>query len=160
MLVVGCGCRGRALATALAASGHAVRGTTRRESELAAIEAAGAEAALADPDRLATLLPLLAGVSVMAWLMGSATGDAESLAALHGSRLESIAGKLVDSHVRGLVYEAAGTVAPGVLTGGGAVARGVGAANRMPVEVVESDPATPGPWLEAMTAAVERVLQA
>ena len=50
---------------------------------------------------------LLDGVAVVCWLMGSARGDADELAALHGTRLESLLGKLVDTHVRGFVYEAA-----------------------------------------------------
>jgi hypothetical protein len=57
VLTVGCGCRGRALAERLAGSGHAVRATTRNLARTAAIEAAGAEAVVADPSRLATLLP-------------------------------------------------------------------------------------------------------
>ena len=160
VLLVGCGCRGRELATVLLESGHAVRGTTRHQDHLAAIEAAGAEAVRADPDRLGTLLPHLNGVSVMCWLMGTASGEDEAVAALHGSRLESIAAKLVDSHVRGLVYEAAGTVARARLVGGAAAARRVGEANRMPVEVVEQDPGGTEAWVAAAAAAVERVLSA
>jgi uncharacterized protein YbjT (DUF2867 family) len=147
-------------ATALGEAGHAVRGTTRDRDALAAIEARGVEPALADPDRLATLLPHLSGVSVLVWLMGSASGEEERVDALHGSRLESIAGKLVDSGVRGLVYEAAGTVEDARLARGADAVRRVGAANRMPVEVVDEDPAEPQPWLRAMTAAVDRVLAA
>lgn len=160
MLIVGCGCRGRELARALAQVGHAVRGTTRHEGALAGIEAAGADAVLVDPDRLSTLLGQLDGVSAMCWLMGTASGQQETVAALHGPRLESIAVKLVDTHVRGLVYEAAGTVAAARLAEGAATVRRVGEANRMPVEVVESDPADAGPWSRAMAAAVERVLSA
>ena len=58
-LIVGCGCRGRALAGELVTAGHEVRGTTRRSERLAEIEATGAEAVLADPDRLATVVPQL-----------------------------------------------------------------------------------------------------
>jgi uncharacterized protein YbjT (DUF2867 family) len=160
VLIVGCGCRGRELAGALGGAGHAVRGTTRDDDSLAAIEAAGAEAVLADPDRLSTLLPHLDGVSTLCWLMGTATGEDEALAALHGTRLESIATKLIDTHVRGLVYEAAGTVAAATLAEGAETARRVGEANRMPVEIVESDPAHLGAWTAATAAAVERVLSA
>ena len=92
--------------------GHSVRGTTRAAEGALQIEAAGAEAAVADPDRLGTILPLLEGVSVVCWLLGSAAGEAESVAALHGPRLRSLQEKLVDSGVRGLVYEAAGSVDP------------------------------------------------
>jgi len=73
VLLVGCGCRGGELAKALLERGHAVRGTTRDESRFEAIAAAGAEAALADPDRLMTLMPHVEGVSVLCWLMGSAS---------------------------------------------------------------------------------------
>ena len=135
-----------------------MRGTTRREDGVAAIEAMGAEAVLADPDRLGTLLEHLDGVSAMCWLMGTATGGEEAVAALHGPRLESIATKLIDTHVRGLVYEAAGTVAPARLAEGAAIVRRVGEANRMPVAVVAVDPAAVEPWAATTTAAVERVL--
>ena len=158
MLIVGCGCRGRALAAGFTFDGHTVRGTTRDPASGEAIAAAGAEPAVADPDRLDTLLPHLAGVSVMCWLMGTASGGEEAVAALHGSRLESIAAKLVDSHVRGLVYEAAGTVAPEVLTHGASVVRRVGEANRVPIEVVDRDPAEVDAWTDAMLDAVARLL--
>jgi uncharacterized protein YbjT (DUF2867 family) len=100
---VGCGCRGRELAAALVAEGHAVRGTTRKRERLAEIEAAGAEAVQADPDRLGTLLAHIEGVSVLCWLLGSVQGEAR--AALHGPRLGSMLEALVDTHVRGVVYE-------------------------------------------------------
>lgn len=155
VLVVGCGCRGRALAAALADDGHAVRGTTRDPGRLAEIEAAGAEGVVADPDRLGTLLPAIEGVSVLCWLMGTATGNAE---ALHGPRLASLVEKLVDTHVRGVVYEAAGTVPAEALAGGAAIVRRAGATYGMPVEVVEADPAAHDAWLAAMRDAVGRVL--
>ena len=160
ILLVGCGCRGGELAVALAQAGHVVRGTTRREEGLAAIDATGTEAVLADPDRLSTLLDHLDGVSAMCWLMGAASGDEQDVAALHGPRLESIATKLVDTHVRGLVYEASGTVGRARLAEGAATVRRVGASNRMPVAVVRQDPGDMGAWTTAMTDAVARVLSA
>ena len=144
----------------LSGGGHAVRGTTRHKGSLAAIEHAGAEAALADPDRLSTLLVHLDGVSVLCWLMGTASGEDDLVAALHGPRLESIATKLIDTHVRGLVYEAAGTVAPAHLAQGAATVRRVGEANRMPVEVVEEPPGELPRWTVATAGAVESVLSA
>lgn len=158
VLIVGCGCRGRELASALAAEGHAVRGTTRDRGRLEEIEGAGAEAEVADPDRLSTLLGHLGGVSVMCWLMGTAVGEADAVAALHGPRLESMASKIVDSGVRGLVYEAAGTVDAQVLAEGAAIVRRVGKANRMPVEIVERDPAEVEAWVGAVRAGINRVL--
>jgi hypothetical protein len=158
VLIVGCGCRGRALAAALVAGGHKVRGTTRDPAARAAIEAAGAEPAVADPDRLDTLLPHLSGVSAMCWLMGAATGPDEAVAALHGPRLASMAAKLVDSPVRGLVYEGAGRVARPVLEAGARTVRRVAEASRMPVAVVEQDLRDHEAWSAAMRAAVEAVL--
>jgi threonine dehydrogenase-like Zn-dependent dehydrogenase len=154
VLIVGCGCRGRALAARLIAGGYAVRGTTRDPARAAAIEAAGAEAVVADPDRLATLVPRLAGVSAVCWLLGSAEAGAE----LHGPRLRTLLERLVDTPVHGLVYEAAGSVDDGLLASGATVVREAATRWRIPVEVVDEDPSAHSEWLSAMTAAVARVL--
>jgi uncharacterized protein YbjT (DUF2867 family) len=160
VLIVGCGCRGTEFARALVARGHAVRGTTRGESRLGAIEDAGAEAVTADPDRLGTLLPHLDGVAVLCWLMGSAAGDPDAVAALHGPRLESLLETLVDTHVRGVVYEAAGAADGRLLEQGAALVRKAAETYRMPAEVARCDPADRAAWLEEMVAAVDRVLTA
>ena len=110
-LIVGCGCRGRLLGAELLGRGWAVRGTSRTEAGLAEIAAAGIEPALADPERPGTVLDLVGDVAVVAWLLGSAAGDEEALAAIHGPRLERLLEHLVDTPVRGFLYEAAGTVA-------------------------------------------------
>ncbi len=89
-LIVGCGCRGRELGERLLGEGWAVRGTSRREEGLAAIEAAGIEPALADPDRVGTVLELVGDVAVVFHLLGSAAGEPEALAAIHGPRLERL----------------------------------------------------------------------
>jgi nucleoside-diphosphate-sugar epimerase len=157
VLIVGCGCRGQALARELAAAGHAVRGTTRTPARVGEIEAARAEAVVADPDRLATVMPVLAGVSVVCWLLGSAAGD--SAAELHGRRLETLLERLVDTPVRGFVYEAAGSVGAALLAAGADGVRQAGATWRIPAEVVDADPAGHEAWLAAMTAAVGRLLE-
>ena len=154
VLVVGCGCRGRSLATALRADGHAVRGTTRSADRLSEIEAAGGEGVVADPDRLGTILGQLAGVTVVCWLMGTAPGAPE----LHGPRLETLLERLVDTPVRGIVYEAAGTVEPALLAAGAAAVRAAAERWRMPAEVVAADPAEHAEWLAEMRAAVGRLL--
>lgn len=156
ILVVGCGCRGRALAAALRESGHAVRGTTRDVDRLASIEAAGAEAVVADPDRLGTIMSQLPGVSVVCWLMGSATGD--DVGELHGSRLRTLLERMVDTPVRGIIYEAAGTVEPRLLANGATAVREAAATWRVPTEVVEAEPADHEAWVTAMRTAVERLL--
>jgi nucleoside-diphosphate-sugar epimerase len=154
VLIVGCGCRGRALARELAATGHAVRGTTRDRGRLADIEAAGAEAVVADPDRLGTLMAQLHGVSVVCWLMGTAAA-----ADVHGPRLRTLLEHLVDTPVRGFVFEAAGTADTNLLARGAAAVRKASATWSMPVEVVETEPRDPGAWRSAMAAAVHRLLE-
>jgi len=130
-LIVGCGCRGRELGERLLAEGWAVRGTSRRDDGLAAIEAAGIESALADPDRPGTILELVGDVAVLVLLLGSATGSDEELAAIHGPRLERLMEHLVETPVRGVVYE--GTEA------GSEVVRAAGRTWRIPVEVVTEE---------------------
>jgi hypothetical protein len=127
---------------------------------LARIEDAGAEAVIADPYRLATVTPLLEGVSVVVWPMGSATGTDDEVSAVHTTRLETLLTKLVDSGVRGLVYEATGTVRGDMLRAGAAQVRKSGEWFRMPVEVVEQDPGDHAAWVGDMRAAVARVLAA
>jgi nucleoside-diphosphate-sugar epimerase len=148
VLIVGCGCRGAALTRELIAAGHVVRGTTRDPARTAEIEDAGAEAAVADPDRLGSIMAHLAGVSVVCWLMGTARGP--SAADLHGARLRTLLERLVDTPVRGFVYEGSADGATAV--------REAGATWRIPVEVVDADPANHAAWLAASTAAVGRVL--
>jgi len=156
VLIVGCGCRGRALAAGLREDGHEVRGTSRSATGCAAIEREGIEAAQADPDRLGTLLAHLADVSVVCWLMGSAEGD--GVETVHGPRWQSMVERLVDTPVRGAVYEGAGSVAAPLLEEGAATARKAAHTFRMPVEVVETDPADHPAWLAATRAAVAAVL--
>ena len=60
-----------------------MRGTTRDPARRGAIEAAGAEPFVGDPDLVATLAPALEHVGVACLLLGSATGAPEHLAALH-----------------------------------------------------------------------------
>jgi hypothetical protein len=133
-----------------------VRGTTRHSRGLPAIEAAGVEAVEADPDRLGTLMTQLAGVTVVSWLLGRAGG--ENVADLHGPRLETLLERLVDTPVRGFVYEAAGTLDASMLGHGAAAVRAAGERWRMPVEVVDADPGDHEAWLAAMRAAVGRLL--
>ena len=109
VLIVGCGCRGRELASALVAEGHVVRGTTRAPERLEAIRSAGAEAYLGDPDRIATLMDALSAVTVAVWLLGAA--DAPDL---HGGRLRMFLEKTVDTPVRGIVYESSAAYPGGI----------------------------------------------
>src|SRR5436305_3474571 len=115
VLIVGGGCRGRVLGAGLGEAGHAVRITTRTEAGRAGIEAAGAECWVGTPDRVASLRYALDGVTILCWLLGTARGAAEEVAGLHGSRLEFMLSQIIDTTVRGVVYEAAGSVSSEVL---------------------------------------------
>jgi uncharacterized protein YbjT (DUF2867 family) len=134
-LIVGCGCRGRALGEGLLAEGWAVRGTSRRQDGLAAIEAAGIEPALADPERPVTLLDLVGDVAAVYWLLGSAGGPSENVAAIHGPRLERFLERLVETPVRRFVYEAAGSVDPTILERGAKIVRNAGETWQIPIEI-------------------------
>jgi uncharacterized protein YbjT (DUF2867 family) len=138
-LIVGCGCRGRELGVGLLEQGWAVRGTSRREEGLAAIEAAGIEPARADPERPATVLDLVADVATVYWLLGSATGEPENIEAIHGPRLERLLERLVETPVRRFVYEAFGSVAPEILADGAALVERAAETWRIPVEVQRSE---------------------
>ena len=149
-LIIGCGCRGRVLGERFLAAGWAVRGTSRREEGLAPIEAAGIEPARADPDRVGTVLELVADVAVVFHLLGSAGGEPETLAEIHGPRLERLLEKLVDTPVRGVVYEAAGSVDPRVLEAGAELVRSAGGTWRIPFEVVAAVPEDAATWSSEM----------
>jgi uncharacterized protein YbjT (DUF2867 family) len=131
-IIVGCGCRGRELAERLLAEGWAVRGTSRREEGLAAIEAAGIEPAAADPDRPGTILELVGDVAILVLLLGGAVGSEEELAAIHGPRLERLMEHLVETPVRGVLYE--GTEA------GAEVVEAAGRTWRIPVRTISPCP--------------------
>jgi nucleoside-diphosphate-sugar epimerase len=157
-LIVGCGCRGRALGERLLAKGWAVRGTSREEAGLAAIEAAGIEPARANPDRPGTLLELVGDVAVVFLLLGSARGSAENLAAIHGPRLERLLEHLVDTPVRGVAYEASGSVDPILLEAGAELVRAASRTWRIPVAVIADGPEDPGAWSERMVAVATGLL--
>jgi nucleoside-diphosphate-sugar epimerase len=122
VLIIPCGCRGQALARELVAAGHVVRGTTRDPAKTAAIAAAGAEPYVGDPDRIGTLMDALAGVTIVCWLMGTVP-----VPELHGGRLRMLFEKLVDTPVRGVVYEG---------SHGEAIARDAAERWRIPVAVL------------------------
>lgn len=142
----------------LLAEGWAVRGTTRRPAGVAAIEAAGIEAAVADPDRVGSILERVADVAVVAWLLGSATGTAAEAEAVNLLRLESLLPKLVDTPVRGFVFEAAGTVDDRVLAAGAELVEAAARTWMIPVRTVRAERDGDGAWTAAMAAAAGAVL--
>jgi uncharacterized protein YbjT (DUF2867 family) len=157
-LIVGCGCCGRSLGERLLAEGWAVRGTSRSEEGLAAIEAAGIEPALADPERPGTLLELVGDVAVVVLALGSVKGDPELVATVLGARLQALVERLVDTPVRGVVYEASGDADPELLAGGAEVLRRAARTWRIPVELVEASRSEPEAWVEAMANGVGKAI--
>ena len=160
VLIVGCGCRGQALARSLLAEGHAVRGTSRDARRLRAIAALGAEAYHGDPDRIGSLLYGFDGVTVVCWLLGSATGPPARVQALHGPRLEMLFAKLVDTTVRGVLYESTGSVATETLDGGRAIAERARTTWEIPVQFLTADPANAPGWLDAARSGLAELLAA
>jgi len=134
------------LGVRLLGEGWAVRGTSRRREGLAPIEAAGIEAAVADPERPGTLLDLVGDVAIAYLLLGSAEGDPDAVAAVHGPRLERLLERLVDTPVRGVVYEAVGSAGPELLAAGAEIVRVAARRWHIPVAVVEHPPSDPGEW--------------
>jgi uncharacterized protein YbjT (DUF2867 family) len=134
----------------LLGEGWAVRGSSRREEGLAPIAAAGIEPALADPDRVGTVLEHVGDVAVVFHLLGSATGEPEALAEIHGPRLERLLEKVVDTPVRGIVYEAVGSIDAAVLGGGAELVEAASRTWRIPAEVVRTEPNDPGEWSQGM----------
>lgn len=130
-----------------------MRGTSRREDGLAAIEAAGIEAALADPDRVGTVLELVGDVAVVIHLLGSAAGELDEVAAIHGPRLERLLEKLVDTPVRGVVYEGVGSVDPGLLAAGAEIVRAASRTWHIPAEIVATEPNDAAVWSQEMADA-------
>jgi hypothetical protein len=157
-LIIACGCRGRALTRELVSRGHAVRATTRDAGRLGELEVAGAEAVLGDPDRVATLVPALEHVTVACILLGSASGSAEQLEALHSTRLDMLLSKILDSTVRGIVYEAAGSVPDPVLRGGAARVSAFCEDSRVPFALLDADPSDAAGWVARAAGAIDGVV--
>jgi uncharacterized protein YbjT (DUF2867 family) len=143
-LIVGCGCRGRALGARLAGEGLVVRGTSRSPAALAEIEGAGFEAAEADPLLPGSVLELVGDVALVIWLLGSAAGESDPAAGVNGERLESLLAKLVDTPVRGVVYEAAGSAPADSLARGRELVASASETWSIPAAFIEGAP--DGDW--------------
>jgi nucleoside-diphosphate-sugar epimerase len=159
-LIVGCGCRGRELGKRLRGTGWEVRGTTRDPARSGEILDAGFEAAVADPAQAGTILDHVGDVTLVFWLLGTASAAPGVLGAIHGSRLERVLEKLVDTPVRGFVYESGGRVQREYLERGGGIVREAAARWRIPVEIVAEDPADRESWTAAMLGAAELLTRA
>lgn len=113
---------------------------------------------IGDPDRIGTLAGALDHVSIACVLLGSATGPREQLAALHGPRLEMLLARTLDTTVRGILYEAAGTVEQPVLQQGADSVRAVCEDSRIPYVLLRADPSDHQAWVRAACRAIEGLL--
>ena len=141
LVLGGASCRALALTRELAAEGHAVRAVTRTEAHREAIEAAGGECWIGDPDVVGTLRYALDNVTLLLHLLGAAE-DPD----LHGSRLEMLLERTIDTTVRGVIYEAGS---------GRATLEKMTTFNEIPHRVIERD--APG-WHAEVRGAIDALL--
>jgi hypothetical protein len=169
VLIVGGGCRGRRLAAELLAAGDAVRITTRTPERRGLIESAGAECWVGTPDRLETIRGALDGVTIACWMLAQARGEAEQVRGLHGSRLRFFWHQVIDTTVRGVLYDASWggaaevsrrAVAPELLDAGARLTRELTAHNAIPARVLACEHADDALWIAAARGAVEELLGA
>ena len=158
-LIVGCGCHATRLGVALAEGGWAVRGTSRTRAGVERISSAGLEGALADPDRVGTVLEHVGDVAVVVWALGEASGLSAS--EVNGHRLERMLERLVDTPVRGFVFEGPRENPEG-FEDELAATDIVAAANEtwhIPVRIVGARRDHAEDWLEAMWTAVGDLIE-
>jgi hypothetical protein len=158
LVVGGSSCRALALARSVVPEGHAVRAVTRSEANRERIEAAGAECWIGDPDVIGTLRYALENVTILVWALGTAAGTDDVVAALHGPRLHMMLSKTIDTTVRGVVYEAAGTVGAATLAAGAAELRRTCERNEIPFAIVDADPTRSEAWAAATRTAIDGLL--
>jgi hypothetical protein len=65
----------------------------------------------------------------------------------------------IDTTVRGIVYEAAGSVGEELLARGAGLVREAAERSSIPYAVLDADPSTRGEWLRAAAAAVDQLLR-
>jgi hypothetical protein len=97
---------------------------------------------------------------VLCVLLGSAIGTDAQLRALHTTRLAMLLEKMLDTTVRGVVYEAVGTVDPAILDAGAGVVATACERSLIPYVLLTADPGDHAAWTPAATDAVQRALLA
>lgn len=162
VLMIGGGSeRGLALTRSLVAEGHAVRIVSREGARREAIEAAGAECWVGTPDVVGTIRFALENVTVLCWLLGTATHeDPEKLEALFGSRLKMLLEKTTDTTVRGVVYETTGPVGDDLLASGLHEVEWAFEKNEIPYALLRADAADVESWVGAARGAIDSLLTA
>ena len=135
-----------------------MRAVSRDGARRDEIEAAGGECWPGTPDRVGTLRYALENVTVLFWLLGTASGG--DVEALHGSRLTMMLERVTDSTVRGVVYENAGTIPQEYLDAGAHEIREANRKNEIPFRLIGADPrGGRDAWLEATSDAIDSLLR-
>jgi hypothetical protein len=119
---------------------------TRSEERRAEIEAAGGECWIGDPDRIGTLRYAVANVTILLWALGTVAAPD-----LHGSRLEMMLEKTIDTMVRGVLYEG---------SAGAEIVERMCRLNEMPYALLDADPADSAAWAAAVRAEIDELLVA
>ena len=96
----------------------------------------------------------------MAWLLGSVSGTPAEIEPLHGTRLAFMLTQVIDSTVRGFLYEAAGTAPGELLAAGATLVRAAHVRTAIPVAILDEDPRRDALWQTAARAAIDRMLAA
>jgi len=110
-----------------------VRAVTREESKRPLLEDAGCECWIGDPDRIGTLRYALDNATVLLWLLGTV-----DVPELHGSRLEMMLERTVDTTVRGVLYEG---------RAGAAVVQAAHDRHGIPIAFLDADPGDVDAWV-------------
>lgn len=158
LLLIGGGRRGLALTRLLAAEGHAVRVVTRDPARHAEISAAGGEPYDGDPDRIGTLRYALDNVTVLVWALGTATGEPLATHALHGTRLEMLLERTIDTTVRGVLYECGGTLPVELLSHGAHTVERLCRHNEIPWGLLHHPTDDPEGWAASAKDAVDGIV--
>ena len=160
ILIIGGGPRAVPLAARLTKDGHAVRMVVCDDSRREEVERVGAECFVGRPDRLATLRGALEHVTVACWMLATVSADPREVRALHGSRLEQFLSSLIDTTVRGVLYEAGGYALPReLLEEGERIVLEKTERNAIPVEILRADPEHVEQWVDRAHRAVSALLQ-
>jgi len=142
ILLIGGGERGRTLASDVRAAGNVVRHHDPYEAGRAPIEATGAECWIGTPDPAGHAGRALDGVAIACWLARQRLRDARGTRRSSTARaFSSSSRRPIDTPIRGLLYEAAGSVGRRPLARGAEVIGPRASLNAIPLEILHADPA-------------------
>ena len=144
------------LGTGLTEQGHAVRAITSDVNQAAGLESSAIELVNADRALLGTVLPHLDGVAIVCWLSEADSDEDQTPAAAerHAERITGLMEKIVDTGVRGFVYEAK----PGTSSAVAAIEQ-ASKTWMIPVATFSAAADDPAAWLQAADEAIDQALR-